>query len=79
MPINVEYIHGGVNVTIVLGDANGDLKVDASDVTYMKRAIAGRAGFTKNEAMNVNGDDKIDASDVTYLKRAIAKRLGFEL
>ena len=63
----------------LLGDCNDDKKIDAADVTYLKRAIAGRNEFTKNNAMDVNRDGKIDAADVTYLKRAIAKRPGFEL
>jgi hypothetical protein len=71
---------GGITVTnIMIGDCNGDGKIDAADVTYLKRSIAGRPGFEKNNAMDCNKDGKIDAADVTYLKRAIAKRPGFDL
>jgi hypothetical protein len=63
-----------------LGDCNNDGRIDAADVTYLKRAIAGRPGFEiRSATMDCNMDTRTDAADVTYLKRSIAGRPGFGL
>jgi len=56
------------------GDANGDGKCTVSDVSLMKRHIAGLVSEDQLIYLNadVNGDGKVNATDITRIKRYIA-------
>ncbi|MDO4971700.1 MAG: choice-of-anchor J domain-containing protein [Bacteroidales bacterium] len=55
------------NFTIALvGDVNGDSRVDVSDVTALINRILGTANY-KTAVCDVNGDGEINVSDVTAL------------
>jgi|GEM_PF-2248347 len=55
------------------GDLNGDGKINAKDITAIKRGIAGTIpeGITYENG-DVNGDGKINAKDITAVKRYIS-------
>ena len=53
----------------VIGDANGDGKVDIADVTYILSLMA--ESSNKPEA-DANGDGKVDIADVTYVLSLMA-------
>ena len=53
--------------TLIIGDANGDGKVNGIDINYMKRALSGT--YDINIAMDVSGDGKVNGTDVNLLKR----------
>ncbi len=62
------------------GDVNGDGSVDARDVTYLSRALAGWGGYSvDSDAADVNGDGSVDARDGTYLKRYLSGWEGYSL
>ncbi len=52
--------------TYMLGDLNGDEKVNAADLTLMKRLITDGSGFSdgQKKAADVNGDRTVDAADL---------------
>jgi hypothetical protein len=56
------------------GDANGDGKVNARDITLIKKFIAGTIGDVYFDVYNsdFNGDEKINARDISAIKRFIA-------
>ena len=56
----------------VLGDANGDGRVSASDLTRLKKHLAGNGEVALYEAADVTGDGKINAMDVTRFKRYLS-------
>ena len=60
---------------LLIGDANGDGKVDIVDVTMTISHILGQnpAGFNKLAA-DVNGDGKVDIVDVTSIIDMILKQ-----
>ena len=54
------------------GDLDGDGKIDAKDVTVLRRNItAGITDAAAHPEMDTNGDGKIDAKDITVLRRYI--------
>jgi len=59
---------------IVLGDVNEDGKVNARDITLLKKFIAGTASADQLNVANgdINGDGKHNARDITAMKRYIA-------
>jgi len=61
-------------VSVVLGDVNGDGKVNAKDITLLKKFIAGTAAEEEIilENADVNGDGKINARDTTLIKKLVA-------
>lgn len=61
----------------VLGDVNGDGKIDSADVVKVAAYVKGTGTLTEDEASraNVNGDDKIDSSDVVKIA-AYVKGVG---
>ena len=62
------------------GDINGDEAVNAKDVTYLRRSLAGGYGVAVDEAVaDVNKDGAVNAKDVTYLRRALAGGYGIAL
>ena len=58
----------------IKGDANGDCKLTAKDVSLMKRLIAGSITNTDVFYTNcdLNCDGKINARDISAMKRLVA-------
>ena len=56
------------------GDANGDGKVTAKDVSLLKKYIAGIVNDDEVNFLNadINGDGKINSRDLAELKKIIA-------
>lgn len=61
----------------LLGDVNGDGKVDARDVLRLRLAVAKRVTLSpaENLVADVNGDNSVDARDVLRLRLFVAKRI----
>ena len=59
----------------VLGDSNGDGKIDISDATMVQKAAAEIATLTASQsiAADVNRDRKIDVTDVTLIQKYAAE------
>ncbi len=68
------YLMIPMNVYYILGDVNGDEKVDISDYTGVANHILGmqQQGFVK-QAADVDGNGKIDVSDYTGIANFIMK------
>lgn len=59
-----------------IGDVNGDLKVEATDVGLVIRAYATRQGYAKwNASADINWDNKVDASDIGLVIRYYEKQV----
>ena len=58
--------------TAVLGDVNGDNKVDAVDARWVLQAAAGMRTLENTAAADVNADGKIDAVDARWILQAAA-------
>jgi len=56
----------------LLGDVNGDRKVDAADRT---RVMSGSSGGLSVAERDVNGDGVINSADTTLVTRALGKKL----
>ena len=54
---------------IMVGDANGDGRVNGTDTNYMKRALTG--DLTGTSAMDINLDERWNGADVNLLKRIL--------
>lgn len=67
--------------TAMMGDTNGDEKIDINDVTVIQRCMAEYIELTAElEAVaDVNGDDKVDINDATHLQKYLAEFQGFVL
>jgi len=62
------------------GDVNDDGKIDAKDVTMLRRYLAGGWNVNVNEEdADINGDGEVNAKDVTMLRRYLAGGWGVEL
>ena len=62
------------------GDVNDDGKIDAKDVTMLRRQLAGGWNVNINEEKaDLNQDDEINAKDVTMLRRFLAGGWGVTL
>ena len=73
--VSADIINGKVTIgsNYIPGDANGDEKVNATDVILARRFIAGGYSISVNEdAIDVNADSKINATDVILMRRFIA-------
>lgn len=55
----------------LMGDVNGDGKVDVADVSGLINHILGKSTVAYPEAADLNGDGKVDVSDVSALIRLI--------
>lgn len=53
----------------VLGDVNGDDKVDSNDAIYLLRYTLQPSSYPINQSGDMNGDGKIDSNDAIYLLR----------
>ena len=69
-----EVTAGGVLVIDYLpGDVNGDSVINAKDIVFLRRHIAGGYDIEINEAAaDVNDDGKLNAKDVVLIRRYIA-------
>ena len=65
----------------VLGDANGDDRVNMADVTAIRRYIANSVEYplAVEIAADVNGDGRINMADVTAIRRYIANSAEYPL
>lgn len=56
---------------IILGDINGDGKIDGNDVILLKAHIEGRTSLTLDSAIaaDINKDGTIDTQDLALLKK----------
>lgn len=74
----VDGIAGEVDLNVgvdIIGDANGDGRVNMADVTAVLRYIAGWRGVTIDEGQaDVNDDGYVTLSDVAGILRIIAER-----
>ncbi|MGN1082764.1 MAG: dockerin type I domain-containing protein, partial [Candidatus Avispirillum sp.] len=71
--IDISVANGVIEVRIadfILGDVNGDGKINGIDLNYLKRALSG--SYNINAAMDINGDGKVNGTDVNLFKRFLA-------
>ena len=54
---------------IMVGDANGDGRVNGTDTNYMKRTLTG--SLTEASAMDINLDGRVNGTDANLLKRIL--------
>ena len=59
---------------ILTGDANGDGKINSSDITRLRAAYAGKIALDalQNLAVDVNGNGEVNSADITKLRAAYA-------
>ena len=59
----------------ILGDVNGDDKVNIKDATMIQKAAAKILSLTDDENLraNVNGDNKVNVKDATAIQKFVAK------
>lgn len=59
----------------ILGDVNGDGKVNIKDATMIQKAAAKILSLTEDESIraNVNGDKKVNVKDATAIQKFVAK------
>jgi hypothetical protein len=59
--------------SILLGDVNGDQKINIQDATIVLRFVVSLAALTdqQNVASDLNGDGKINVQDAVLLLRKI--------
>jgi hypothetical protein len=75
--LNIDFGGSDTDTTapqIVIGDINGDGKINATDALIIKRYIAGNVTLTdaQKSAADINGDGRINATDSLLIKRYIA-------
>ena len=66
----------------ILGDVNGDEKVNIKDATMIQKAAAKILSLTddENARANVNGDNKVNVKDATAIQKFVAKiETGFPI
>ena len=68
-PFTKEITVGDSNVTAdvtmyLIGDVNGDGKIDANDMQRIYAHISGENKFSNLAQGDVNGDGKVDANDM---------------
>lgn len=58
----------------MMGDVNGDGKVNSTDIALLKRAVSGAIVLDDNAKFvsDINGDSRINAGDILMIKRHIA-------
>ena len=68
-PATSSFTGGSVAVTI-MGDVNGDFKVDMKDIALVARAFGSKPGSSNwNPNADVNSDGKIDMKDIALVGR----------
>jgi parallel beta-helix repeat protein len=72
-PADNKLSAGPITVRI-LGDINGDGKVDGRDITIAARAFGTRPGNPRwNPDADINGDGRVDGRDITMIARNFGK------
>ena len=72
--VNMSETEGQLTVKI-MGDANGDFKLDQKDVTAIVNHIMGDSPDNFDEkAADMNGDEKIDVTDIVLLNKLLGKQ-----
>ena len=77
---DVQFIVKDVTSSLI-GDVNGDGKVDENDLVYLTRYFAKWSGYetvSSTDAADVDGSGKVDENDLVYLTRYFAKWSGYE-
>jgi parallel beta-helix repeat protein len=65
---------GGPVTVRILGDINGDGRVDGRDITIAARAFGTRPGYPRwNPDADINGDGMVDGRDITLIARNFGK------
>ena len=61
----------------MLGDVNGDEKVDITDATMIQKAVAELIELDENQqlAADVNEDNKVDITDATMIQKYVAEMI----
>ncbi len=74
-------VSGGIMVIdYIPGDVNDDDVVNAKDIVFLRRTIAGGYDLTINEAAaDVNDDGKLNTKDIVLIRRYIAGGYDIEL
>lgn len=80
-PLEIRLENGVIQViSYTPGDVNEDGLINATDVVYIRRFVAGGYGITINEsAADVNDDGLINTTDAVYIRRYVAGGYGVEL
>jgi len=87
----IRYIHEGLTVAstlseeishmisrVLIGDINGDLKVDIKDLYLVAKAFGSRPGDERwNEAVDLNNDETISILDLYMVSKEYGKRGTF--
>ena len=71
-PLDFEYEVIEPAPKIVYGDATGDVKVTSTDLTRLRRYLAGVEGVVVSEGADATGDGKVTSTDLTRLRRYLA-------
>nr|WP_243411798.1 dockerin type I domain-containing protein [Ruminococcus difficilis] len=76
--IYFNVIAGGVDIyqsAVIIGDVNGDEKVDITDATLIQKAIAELIELSdvQKKAADTNTDGKVDITDATMIQKYIAE------
>ena len=77
--LSVEINKEDTQISVRVGDVNGDGTVNRADRMYLARAIAGWEGYDlpSCEVADFNGDGEVNRADRMYLARAIAGWEGY--
>lgn len=76
--VNVTFTEGFVEIIDYMpGDVNGDLQVNGTDVSMLRRYIIGDPITINTLAGDINGDARLNGTDVVLLRRFIAG--GYEV
>ena len=80
-PVEFAIKSGKIEVIdYIPGDVNGDGRINGTDITLIRRYIAGGYGVSIiPNAADVNDDGRINGTDVTLIRRYIAGGYGVEL
>ena len=60
-------------MTEILGDANGDGKLDVRDAAHIARLLAQRKADKLPKNADFNGDGKVDVRDAAAIAKFLAK------
>lgn len=58
----------------LLGDVNGDGKIDADDLKELQNYVLGKDSDIKADTSDMNDDSVIDSFDVALLRKVISKK-----
>lgn len=74
---NISVLNGGMprDMTLGLGDLNGDSTIDLTDLSILSLKLLGEAELAENqsESADVDEDEKITLADLAKIKRFITK------